>query len=88
VSNHFGNVGFGHYTAYGKSVTDDKWYQFDDSHVSPVRNDESVITNSAYSLFYRLRGYCDLNDINFDHIKKVPEKSYFDNLERQKKENK
>jgi len=38
VSNHFGTVGFGHYTAFGKSVTDDKWYNFDDSCVSPCRH--------------------------------------------------
>lgn len=33
VSNHFGNMGFGHYTAFAKSSRDDKWYEFDDSRV-------------------------------------------------------
>ena len=36
ISNHFGSVGFGHYTAYAKNPLDDKWYNFDDSSVSPV----------------------------------------------------
>lgn len=34
VSNHYGNMGFGHYTAYCRSPIDDKWYEFDDSRVS------------------------------------------------------
>ena len=37
VSNHYGNMGFGHYTAYARSPTDDKWYEFDDSSVSQIR---------------------------------------------------
>lgn len=41
VSNHFGNMGFGHYTAFGRSPTDDQWYEFDDSRVSPVRNNDA-----------------------------------------------
>lgn len=36
VSNHFGNMGFGHYTAYAKNPNDNKWYQFDDSRVSVI----------------------------------------------------
>jgi len=31
VSNHYGNMGFGHYTAYAKNPLDDQWYTFDDS---------------------------------------------------------
>ena len=36
ISNHFGSVGFGHYTAYAKNPIDNTWYNFDDSSVSPV----------------------------------------------------
>lgn len=36
VSNHFGGLGGGHYTAYGKNPFDNKWYDFDDGHVSPL----------------------------------------------------
>jgi ubiquitin carboxyl-terminal hydrolase 4/11/15 len=34
VSNHFGNMGFGHYTAFAKNPLTNKWYEFDDSRVS------------------------------------------------------
>lgn len=38
-------------------VDDDKWYHFDDSHVSPASVD-SVRTSAAYVLFYRRVGAC------------------------------
>lgn len=76
MSNHFGNVGFGHYTAFGKSATNDKWYNFDDSHCSPCREPNDVITNSAYSLFYRMRGYCDLNNPDFEKMALKPSADY------------
>ncbi|KAJ1738053.1 hypothetical protein LPJ79_005803 [Coemansia sp. RSA 1821] len=55
VCNHYGGMGGGHYTAYARNPEDDKWYNFDDSHVSPVSDPESVKTAAAYMLFYRLR---------------------------------
>lgn len=33
VSNHFGNMGFGHYTAYARNPITSNWYEFDDSRV-------------------------------------------------------
>ncbi|KAL0796151.1 hypothetical protein Bca101_067528 [Brassica carinata] len=52
VSNHYGGLGGGHYTACAKLMDENKWYDFDDSRVSPV--DESEIkTSAAYVLFYR-----------------------------------
>ena len=39
VANHFGNMGFGHYTAFARSPNDDQWYEFDDSRVSQLRSD-------------------------------------------------
>jgi len=83
VSNHFGNVGFGHYTAFGKSVTNDKWYNFDDSHASPCRDAKDVITNSAYSLFYRMRGYCaNLNEPDFEKMKLSPSEEYLESTKK------
>lgn len=58
VSNHFGNLGGGHYTAFCKLATDEQWYCFDDAHVSPV-NPSDVQTAAAYVLFYRRRPYND-----------------------------
>jgi hypothetical protein len=54
VSNHYGSLGGGHYTAYAKNHRENKWYKFDDSSVSSVQA-ESVKTSAAYVLFYRLK---------------------------------
>ncbi|GLI62655.1 hypothetical protein VaNZ11_005328 [Volvox africanus] len=72
VSNHYGSLGGGHYTAYAKlpspfsgSMVDvhgaaaeaqsvERWYCFDDSHVSLVAP-EAVRSPAAYVLFYRRR---------------------------------
>src|SRR4051794_11702335 len=35
VDNHFGGLGGGHYTATCKNFEDGKWYNYDDSRVSP-----------------------------------------------------
>jgi hypothetical protein len=51
VSNHFGGLGGGHYTAYCKDPIDGYWYDCDDSKVN--RLDEKIITKAAYLLFYR-----------------------------------
>ncbi|KAI9173105.1 hypothetical protein H9P43_007236 [Blastocladiella emersonii ATCC 22665] len=55
VTNHYGGIGGGHYTAYAHSLGDHQWYEFDDSRVSPVSADD-VITRASYVLFYRRRG--------------------------------
>lgn len=52
VSNHYGGLGGGHYTAYAKLIEGNSWYHFDDSHVSSVSED-SIKTQAAYVLFYR-----------------------------------
>lgn len=58
VSNHFGSLGGGHYTAFGKHVNDGCWYKFDDSHVSKV-DEASVCSTAAYVLFYRRKDTLD-----------------------------
>ncbi|GMF27623.1 unnamed protein product [Phytophthora fragariaefolia] len=58
VSNHYGSMGFGHYTAFAKSWNDGDgemfpgWYSFDDSLVSPAMPGQ-VKSNAAYILFYK-----------------------------------
>lgn len=60
VSNHYGSMAFGHYTAFARSWQDGAgekfpgWYSFDDSHVSPAMATQ-VKTNAAYILFYKRR---------------------------------
>ena len=55
VSQHYGGMGGGHYTAVCKNI-DGKWYEYDDSDCSPVSQNQ-VITNAAYVLFYRRKGW-------------------------------
>ncbi|GAA5849097.1 hypothetical protein JCM8547_006443 [Rhodosporidiobolus lusitaniae] len=54
VSNHFGGLGGGHYTAFAKNPENGKWYDFDDSRVTEISPDR-VRTPAAYLLFYRRR---------------------------------
>ncbi|ORX68773.1 UCH-domain-containing protein [Linderina pennispora] len=55
VCNHYGGIGGGHYTAYALNPEDREWYDFNDSHVSPVGSPDGVKTSAAYMLFYRQR---------------------------------
>ncbi|GAB2272615.1 hypothetical protein Dimus_007437 [Dionaea muscipula] len=50
VSNHYGVMGGGHYTALVSHGN--RWYEFDDSSVSPISEDK-IKTSAAYVLFYR-----------------------------------
>jgi ubiquitin C-terminal hydrolase len=52
VCNHSGGVMGGHYTAYVKNANN-KWYHFNDTSVSEVGVQESIISPKAYVLFYR-----------------------------------
>ncbi|XP_072255207.1 ubiquitin carboxyl-terminal hydrolase 8 [Pyxicephalus adspersus] len=51
VSNHYGGLDGGHYTAYCKNALKQKWYKFDDHEVSDI-SVSSVKTSAAYILFY------------------------------------
>uniref|UniRef100_H2ZMQ7 Ubiquitin carboxyl-terminal hydrolase n=1 Tax=Ciona savignyi TaxID=51511 RepID=H2ZMQ7_CIOSA len=52
VSNHYGGLGGGHYTAYAKNHIDKKWHYFDDSSVS-LSAEDRVVTKAAYMLVYQ-----------------------------------
>ncbi|GJC95562.1 ubiquitin carboxyl-terminal hydrolase [Colletotrichum higginsianum] len=54
VDDHFGGLGGGHYTAYGRNFVDGQWYNYNDTSVSKT-SPESVVTRAAYLLFYRRR---------------------------------
>merc|ERR1712130_398229 len=54
VSNHFGNLGGGHYTAYAQNLTDNNWYDLDDSSVRR-QSASAAKTQNAYVLFYQRR---------------------------------
>jgi len=55
VSNHFGGLGGGHYTAFARDIVSrtahDSWYEFDDSSVRKT-GPAAVVSHSAYVLFY------------------------------------
>ena len=55
VSNHFGTLSAGHYTAFAKNPYYKKWFNFDDSNVDRA-SEKDVVTQAAYVLFYRRRG--------------------------------
>merc|ERR1712059_165703 len=51
VSNHFGSLEGGHYTAYCSSSVLKRWHKFDDQDVSTM-DSKDVVTPAAYILFY------------------------------------
>jgi ubiquitin C-terminal hydrolase len=50
ISQHYGSLSSGHYTAFCKNRGN--WYSFDDSHVTKASQDDAV-SSAAYLLFYR-----------------------------------
>ncbi len=73
VSNHYGNTGFGHYTAFALNQKTKKWYQFDDSSVTPVDKSQ-VCSTAAYVLFYKRRDLPD--DVDYAKIRQTPPVTY------------
>jgi ubiquitin carboxyl-terminal hydrolase 4/11/15 len=59
VVNHFGRMGFGHYTAFARSWNEfdisSEWHLFDDSRVQRAGNGRGAVSPAAYVLFYRRR---------------------------------
>lgn len=60
VTNHYGRIGFGHYTAFARQWTETgispTWTLFDDSSATFIGDDPSdIVSPSAYVLFYRRR---------------------------------
>ncbi|XP_032671756.1 ubiquitin carboxyl-terminal hydrolase 8-like isoform X2 [Odontomachus brunneus] len=53
MSNHYGTMDGGHYTAFCKNATQNKWYKYDDQTVTEVSPSQVKSQNtSAYLLFY------------------------------------
>ncbi|XP_022306135.2 ubiquitin carboxyl-terminal hydrolase 8-like isoform X2 [Crassostrea virginica] len=51
TSNHTGTLDGGHYTAYCRNPCTQKWYKYDDDHVSEM-SESDVRSSSAYVLYY------------------------------------
>ena len=88
ISNHFGSVGFGHYTAYAKNPIDNTWYNFDDSSVSPVTQSSryhNLVSNAAYNLFFRCRSDHTMESLDLDtDIMQRPDMQFLQSLEENK----
>jgi len=72
ISNHYGNLGGGHYTAYCKH-RDGTWFSFDDSSVSSTTSNGAK-TKAAYVLFYKKRDF-EFKPFNIEWDKKPSESS-------------
>jgi Ubiquitin C-terminal hydrolase len=61
VVNHYGRMGFGHYTAFARRWNEykieDQWMLFDDSSVRDGISRAEVVSNAGYILFYRRRDF-------------------------------
>ena len=47
---------YGHYDAFSLDYINNKWYDFNDRHVSEIKEEEiknTIVTKNAYVLFYR-----------------------------------
>lgn len=63
VSNHYGGLYGGHYTATCQNSMDGKWYEFNDSMAELIDDTNKIVSEAAYVLFYRKR---EVNaEINF-----------------------
>ncbi|KAJ6634713.1 Ubiquitin carboxyl-terminal hydrolase 8, partial [Pseudolycoriella hygida] len=51
VSNHYGTLTSGHYTAFCKSQELQRWFKFDDKKVTQLEP-SNIVTSAAYILFY------------------------------------
>uniref|UniRef100_A0A8C7FXE0 Ubiquitin carboxyl-terminal hydrolase n=1 Tax=Oncorhynchus kisutch TaxID=8019 RepID=A0A8C7FXE0_ONCKI len=63
VSNHYGGMGGGHYTAYGKNKADGKWHYFDDSSVSAASEDQIVVSEPPPPLLSCVTLYVILENV-------------------------
>ena len=51
ICNHSGSISGGHYTCFSK--TNNNWYHYNDSNATLVKNENDIISNNAYCLFYK-----------------------------------
>jgi len=55
VSNHYGGLGGGHYTAYVLNDEDGTWSYYDDTRITTNIDPKEVVSSAAYVLYYRRR---------------------------------
>lgn len=52
ICNHIGGTKGGHYNSYVKNLNE-KWYLYDDTEVTEVKNIDKLVSSNEYCLFYR-----------------------------------
>ena len=84
VSNHYGELEYGHYNATCLNYTNKHWYNFNDKKVEIISDDnpDSIVTKDAYVLFYRQR---KMENIDWEHIynkqyKDIKDDNYLENI--------
>ena len=55
IVNHYGPMGYGHYTAHVKNQKNDSWWLMNDSNINEETSQDNIITANAYILFYKRR---------------------------------
>jgi len=55
VSNHYGGLYGGHYTASCLNHMEEKWYEFNDSSSEEIEDPNKIVSEAAYVLFYKRR---------------------------------
>ncbi|EJD07703.1 UCH-domain-containing protein [Fomitiporia mediterranea MF3/22] len=73
VDEHMGGLGGGHYRAYAKNHETDKWYHFDDTHVS-VADPADAVNRSAYLLFYKRRTSRAIGGVSYEKVEAARQK--------------
>lgn len=67
VSNHFGGLGGGHYTAHALH-DNGVWCYYDDTRITTNVDSKDVVTNAAYVLYYRRRDVPKDNDFTISTL--------------------
>jgi len=55
ISNHTGMPDGGHYFSYCQNMINKKWFEFNDRHVLHISDENSIVSDKAYVLFYKRR---------------------------------
>lgn len=66
VSNHYGSLAFGHYTAYAKNPETGIWHDYNDSNVSQLDNIGEVVSGAAYVLYYIRKDFFPDGKIDYE----------------------
>ena len=76
VINHNGSIDSGHFFAFCKNAITKEWFKIDDDNYKKINDEQDIIKNTAYVLFYRRKGlekYFDMNEQYNKPFENIPE---------------